>query len=222
MMHKRTLSWARQGLTVLAAVAGLTGTATAMDEPRGKQAGDLVLGLGLLAAMPTTGGEVEMIGGKPASNTGFSPQVDATWFVTDYLALNMFAAATKHDARVKGSMMGDLELGHVWVMMPTLMAQFHAAPKSRISPYLGAGVTYALFFKEGGKRSAPVSDIKFDNEFGWAFNIGVDYEITPNWLANIDLKRIIVSPDVDVNKGFLSARANTDPWLASVAVRYRF
>lgn len=54
--------------------------ATALEPVRGKQAGDLVLGLGVIGVLPDSGGRVDAIGGKPSASDSASPQLDLTWF----------------------------------------------------------------------------------------------------------------------------------------------
>ncbi len=189
---------------------------------RGKQAGDLVLGFGALGVLPMDGGHVDAIGGKPHASDTITPQLDVTYFVTPNIALNLIAATTKHELAVRGSALGDVDLGHVWALPPTLTLQYHPLPQSRLSPYLGAGINYTVFYGEGGGRSAAISKVDVQNSWGWALNAGVDYELTPNWGVNFDVKKLFLRPDVAVNGGAIGAKADLDPWLIGASIRYRF
>jgi len=115
-----------------------------------------------------------------------------------------------------------VKLGHVWVLPPTLTMQFHPLPASRLSPYIGAGLNLTFFYGYGGDRSAPVNRVRIDTTPGFALNAGLDYEITPHWLANLDVKKIFLRPDVSVNSGMIRGRADLDPWVIGASVRYRF
>ena len=206
--------------TVLA--TALTAGAIAQEAPRGKQAGDVVVGLGAIGVLPTGGGKVGLIGGEPRASDSASPQLDLSYFFSPYGAVNLIAASTQHDISVRGSALGDVKLGSLWVLPPTLTLQVHPFPQSRISPYAGAGLNVSFFYGYGGAKTAPVNRVRVDTTPGLALVAGVDYEITPRWLANLDLKKVFLRPDASVNSGLVRARVDLDPWIVGASVRYRF
>ncbi|WP_419896301.1 OmpW/AlkL family protein [Roseomonas sp. USHLN139] len=206
----------------LAVLAMAAAPAMAQEPLRGKQAGDIVVGFGAIGVLPQSGGRVDAIGGKPDASNTVTPQLDVTYFVTPNIALNLIAATSRHDVRVRGSALGDVDLGRVWALPPTLTLQYHPLPQSRVSPYVGAGINYTLFYNEGGGRTPPVTKVDVENSWGWALNMGVDYEVSPSWGINFDVKKLFLRPDVSVNGGAIGARADLDPWIVGAAVRYRF
>ena len=210
------------GLAAVAALAAMMGVAQAGEGVRGKQGGDIVVGLGAVGVLPGGGGHVDAIGGRPQASDSASPQLDLTYFMVPNVALNLIAASTRHDIGVRGSALGDLNLGHVWVLPPTLTLQLHPFPQSRISPYVGAGINVSFFYGEGGSRTAPVRRVVVDTAPGFAFNAGLDYEVSSHWLANIDVKKLILRPEASVNSGLVHARVELDPWVVGASVRYRF
>lgn len=210
------------GYVAAAMLALGAGAASAQDAPRGKRAGDMVVGLGAIGVLPTNGGHVGTIGGTPTASNSASPQLDFSYFVTPNISLNLIAATTRHDVSVSRSALGNVQLGHVWALPPTLTVQYHPLPQARLSPYVGLGLNVTWFYGEGGRLTAPVSRVRIDPSVGIAPNIGVDYEIAPNWLVNFDAKWILMQPDVSVNSGFIRARADINPFVVGASVRYRF
>ena len=211
------------GALVLGAAlgGGMAGTAAAQTAPRGKQAGDVVIGLGAIGVLPGNGGRTS-IGGEPRASDSATGQLDLTYFLAPSVALNLIAATSQHEVSVRGSAVGEVKLGHVWVLPPTLTLQYHPLPASRISPYVGAGLNWTFFYGHGGDRHPAVNRVRIDSAPGFALNAGLDYEIAPNWLANLDVKKILLRPDVSVNSGTINARAHLDPWVVGASVRYRF
>lgn len=229
----------RMAATAALAVAigmGMAGGAAAQDPAqnpaqgqadtlRGKRAGDFLIGLSAIGVLPTNGGRVDLIGGTPTASNSATGQLDFTYFFTDMVAVNLIAATTRHDVSVRDSAIGTVSLGHVWALPPTLTVQFHPMPRQRFSPYLGLGVNFTAFYGEGGRPSAPVTNVKIDNSWGMAINFGTDVEIAPNWLANFDVKKIFfLEPDVrvDTSVGRINARADINPWVIGAGIRYRF
>jgi len=200
----------------------LAGTALAQEPPRGKRAGDIVVGLGAIGVLPTNGGNVSVIGGQPTASNSASPQLDFTYFLRPNIALNLIAATTRHDVTVQNSAIGNVRLGHVWALPPTLTLQYHPLPAARLSPYLGLGLNTTFFYGEGGTLSPPVTRSRLTTSVGVAVVAGVDYEIRPNWLANFDVKWVQMQPDVSVNSGLIRARADINPFIIGASIRYRF
>src|SRR5690606_15347502 len=151
----KKMNWKLPAAAAMACMIALP--AAAQDEVRGKQAGDIVLGFSVLGVLPQSGSRVDAIGGKPDASDTATPQLDITWFATPNLSLNLVAATTRHDVKVRGSALGDVDLGRVWLLPPTLTLQYHPLPQSRFSPYVGAGINYTVAYGEGGSRSAPIS-----------------------------------------------------------------
>lgn len=216
MFNKKNLMLAAASVALLA-----SGAAQAEDAFRGKQAGDIVVGFSALGAFPEAGGSTT-IGGKPAVGSAVTPELDVSYFLTPNIALNLIAATTRHELEARNTAAGDLALGHVWALPPTLTLQYHPLPTSRLSPYVGVGVNYTMFYGAGGGTTAPVTKVGVDNAWGWAVNAGVDYALDNNWSLNFDVKRLFLSTDVSVNSGAVSAKADIDPWLVGFGVRYRF
>lgn len=199
------------------------GSAMAQDAPRGKQAGDIVLGLGAIGVVPTNGSNrVELIGGTAHASASATPQVDISYFFSRNISVNLIAATSRHDLQVRNSALGNVNLGRVWALPPTVTFQYHPLPASRISPYVGVGVNTTFFYGYGGAMTAPVNRVRVNTTAGIALNAGVDYEITPHWLANLDVKWINMQPGVSVNSGLIHTRANLNPFVIGASVRYRF
>ncbi|WP_206931247.1 OmpW/AlkL family protein [Roseococcus thiosulfatophilus] len=209
------------GLLAGAALVATTGLAGA-QEVRGLRAGDFMVGFGAVGVLPTNGGSVGVIGGRPEATNSASPLLDFTYFMTPNFSANLIAATTRHDIRVRNSALGDVSLGHVWALPPTLTVQYHPMPASRFSPYVGLGLNATWFYGHGGSRAGAVNRVRVQPSVGVAPSIGFNYEISPNWVANLDLKWVLMQPDVSVNSGTIRARADINPFVLGATLRYRF
>ncbi|MBY0337264.1 MAG: OmpW family protein [Acetobacteraceae bacterium] len=210
------------GLVAGAAPGSAQETRLGAGQVRGKNAGDFVIGFGAIGVLPTNGGRVGLIGGTPTASNSASPQLDFSYFITPNIALNLIAASTQHDVSVRNSALGNVRLGSVWALPPTLTAQWHFLPRERISPYAGLGFNMTWFYGESGSLTPPVNRARIRPSAGIALNAGVDYELTPNWLLNFDVKWIMMQPDVSVNRGLIRATADINPFVVGASVRYRF
>lgn len=142
------------------------------------------------------------------------PEVDITYFFTpNWSAELILTYPQKHDVMLDGAIIGTFK--H---LPPTLTAQYHFAPGSQISPYVGAGVNYT--------RISDVSLLKGaggleNSSFGLAVQAGVDFKIDKNWSLNLDIKKVQIRSDVTISGAKVSA-VKIDPWLVGVGVGYRF
>ncbi len=213
-----------------AALAAMMGAAPALAEDgvRGKLAGDFVVGLGAIGVLPENGNHssVDTINGHVRASNSATAQVDFTYFINPNISLNLIVASTQHDLSVKGSALGNVQLGSIWVLPPTLTLQYHPLPQSRFSPYVGAGLNYSIFYGSSLSGANPaVRSVAVNNGFGFALNAGIDYEISGPWGINLDVKKLFLSPNaaVGTNLGVkVHASTELNPLVVGMSVRYRF
>lgn len=170
---------------------------------------------------PDTKSTVDVIGGEVTASTQIVPELDFTYFFTDHIAAELILAVTPHDMGARDTLLGNVDLGDVWLLPPTLNLQYHFNPKGKIRPYAGAGINYTIFF---GEDSGDVDTIEYDDGFGFSLQAGMDYEINEKWAFNIDVKKIYLNTDVTlVNGGVpVDADVDLDPWIVGVGLAYRF
>ena len=173
-----------------------------------------------IGVIPDDGGGTT-IGGKPDAQNAFVPEVDLTYFLSQNWALELIAATSPHDLKLKGSAIGDVDLGDTWVLPPTLTLQYHFTPDNKFSPYLGAGVNYTLPYAEEAAGGI-VTDLEADGSFGYALQAGFDYWMDDHWGLNLDVKKIWVDVDASVNNGAITGEVELDPWVVGAGVSYRF
>jgi outer membrane protein len=189
-----------------------------------KAAGDINIRLRGIGVVPTERGDVKTAGGVDTGlNTrlgnAYVPEVDVSYFLTPNIALELIAATTKHDVDASGSGGRNVDLGSVWLLPPTLTVQYHFAPTSRFSPYVGAGLNYTIFYNE---KKGAANSISYDDNIGYALQAGIDYAIAGAWSLNLDVKKLWLNTDVKVNGGALKADVDINPWIFGVGVGYRF
>ncbi len=208
-------------LSMLAGAAVLV--TTGVSGAVAKDAGDFLVRFRGIAVTPNSGGTTDVIGGQANVDESYVPEVDFTYFFTENIAAELIVATTNHDATVSGTTLpGDADLGDVWLLPPTLTLQYHFMPKSSFSPYLGAGVNYTFFYNQGGESGA-VTDVEYEDGFGFALQAGLDYQFADNWSLNFDVKKIFLETDVKVNGGAINAKdVNIDPWIFGIGIGYKF
>ncbi|MDA0229179.1 MAG: OmpW family protein [Proteobacteria bacterium] len=164
---------------------------------------------------------VDPIGGSVDVNSDTVPEFDITYFFTDNIAAELILATTRHRANVTGSTLGNVDLGKVSMLPPTLTLQWHFLPGEDFRPYVGAGLNYTFFYDESAPRGT-VASINYENNFGYALQTGLDYGIDDHWGINVDIKKVFLSTDVTLNGGAITADVDLDPWIFGLGVAYRF
>lgn len=195
-----------------------------------KEAGDIVVRFRAAAVIPDEGGSANdgttKIGGDTSLDTDVVPELDFTYFFTKHIAAELILATTLHTASVVKTTLQSVDLGTVRLLPPTLTLQYHFLPDETFSPYIGAGVNYTIFYDESGgigNSAFAVTDIDYSNNFGYAFQVGLDYKIDDKWHLNADLKKVFLNTDISVNKGVVKVDdADVDPWIFGIGVGYRF
>ena len=215
----------KPGLVIpILAVAGLVLSAFPVEAQTGWQ-----VRLRTLAVIPDEGGAaddgVTKIGGSTGADDSVIPELDISYFFTKNIAVELILGTTRHSMSVDNSTLGDVDLGEVSLLPPTLTVQYHPFRDQRFSPYVGAGLNYTIFFNADrgrGNSAVSVNKIEYDNNFGYALQLGMDIKIKDNWYFNVDLKKIFLSTDVNLNDGSVKVDgARLDPWIFGLGVGYR-
>ncbi|UGS20179.1 OmpW/AlkL family protein [Flavobacterium cyclinae] len=180
-----------------------------------------------LGVAPDESATIGIIGGDVAISNTIVPELDFTYFFTENFAAELILGTTKHDVQAINTAAGDVNLGSVWLLPPTLTAQYHfyTSENKVFKPYIGAGVNYTLFYNV---KSGDVADVKYDNALGYAAQLGFDLMVDDTFFINLDVKRLFLSTDVTVDASNLApglsipAEVDINPWLIGVGVGMKF
>jgi len=193
--------------------------ATAIEPPK---AGDFIIRGRAIGVIPSEDANITgaVTGNTIDIDTSVVPEADFSYFVTDNIAFELIAAVTPHDINTATSSAGPLDIGDVWLLPPTLTAQYHFTQLGQLKPYIGAGINYTVFFNEDVGSSVTSAD--YDNSFGPALQAGVDYMLDDHWMLNLDVKKIWINTDVKFNGGVVAADVDINPWVVGVGIGYKF
>lgn len=210
----------KTSLAVLAGASAMTflpvvdALASSVDDP-------WLIRVRALSVMPEESGTTVPLGGDVQIENQIVPELDISYFFTENFAIEAIFAVTPHDVSVENSLAGDVDLGDVWLLPPTITAQYHFNPRGSFRPYIGAGINYTVFFNED---AGATDSIEYSDEFGFALNAGVDIPVNDTWFVNADIKKLFLETDVRVNAGGLTVISDVtiDPWIIGVGVGRRF
>ncbi|WP_298915102.1 OmpW family protein [uncultured Algimonas sp.] len=174
-----------------------------------------------ISVMPEEDGTIRPIGGTVDIGDQIVPELDISYFVSENIAFELILGVTNHDVNANATSVGDVDLGDVWLLPPTVTAQYHFNPRGGFRPYVGAGVNYTVFF---GEDEGDVTSIDYSNEFGFALQAGADIPINDTWFFNADVKKLWLSTDVKVDAGGVAVEADADinPWIVGIGLGRRF
>lgn len=197
------------------------------------QPGDFIIRAGVASVQPNEdSGNLKLDGtALPGTKAGVDNDeqlgLTFTYMVTSNWGVGLLAATPfEHDITAKGV---GVDAGSVKHLPPTLTVQyFPLDASSRWQPYVGLGVNYTLFFDENVDSELEgmfgPGDLKLDDSWGWAGQLGVDYLLDDHWLLNASVWYL----DIDTDATFkfaanrVTANVDIDPWVYMLGVGYRF
>ncbi|MFS2318618.1 OmpW/AlkL family protein [Maricaulis sp. D1M11] len=200
------------GASVLAVLAGA---------PAFAEKGDWQVRVRALGVLPNESADIDTIGGDADISDSLVPELDITYFLSDAWAAELILGVTPHDVSAVGTALGDVDLGDVTLLPPTLTLQYHFNPDGQYRPYLGAGVNYTHFFNDDLPGNSALTSIEYDDSFGLAAQAGVDIVVSEDWFFNIDVKYVDINTDVTIN-GAINADVDIDPVLFGLGFGRRF
>lgn len=176
---------------------------------------------------PDASATISTIGGSAEISTTVIPELDFTYFLTKNFSANLILGTTRHKITATQTALGDVNVGKVWLLPPTLTFLYHAPVAKGVLPYIGAGVNYTIFY--GVKNGPAIAKTDYENKFAFAAQLGSDFDIANNFFLNVDVKKIWLRTDATITTqpgvaGGATVVANTkiDPWLISIGIGKRF
>lgn len=147
-------------------------------------------------------------------STTVVPELDFTYFFDENWAAELILATAKHD--VDTDLGSGIDLGHVWILPPTLSLQYHFTGGT-VKPYLGAGINYTFFY---GIDEGDVVDMDYDDAVGFSMQAGLDYDLGSNWFLNLDIKKLLLTTDAKVYTGeeIIPVQVDINPWIIGIGV----
>ena len=199
-------------------LGGIDGQTLAANSPA-DLSGSFQVRLRGVGVLPSPSADITIsganIGGKTQVSDSFIPEADLTYFLTSNIAIEAIAAVTKHS--VSNSVAGPV--ANVWLLPPTVTAQYHFDPSGAIRPYVGAGINYTFFYD----AHSALPNISFANNLGWALQGGADVPLGDGpYFLNFDAKKLFLGTTIKAAGGAVRASASLDPWLVGAGVGMRF
>ncbi|WP_184719786.1 OmpW family outer membrane protein [Caulobacter sp.] len=209
-------------LSAIAATALAGGVAQAQDfSPNAK--GDLIVHVRATQVAPADDAAILTAAGvnsglKAHVKNDVMPTLGFTYFLTDKVAVEAILGTTQHDIRAQGPGT-DALVRKQWVLPPVVTLQYHPLPAAKVSPYVGAGINYMLFYSGKNKNGFKVA---VDDGFGYALQAGVNVKLKGDWMLNADIKKVYFSTDAKINDGALKAKVDLDPLVSSIGFSRKF
>ena len=181
------------------------------------------------SAVRTNG--VEVPGTSVSVDDDTVPELDITYMLTRNLGVELVLGTSEHNVSGEGGLAGLGEIVEAGVLPPTLVLQWHFAPDSAFSPYLGVGVNYTLFYDEESSSSlnsfaGGVSSVELDSSVGLAVQLGFDVNVGQKWFFNIDAKRIDLETEATIRTngalGTLTVDVDLQPYVFGAGFGFRF
>lgn len=207
----------------------LAAPAVAQDAPGRWQA--KALGTAVLPDGEIDSVELDTVGlpatAQTEANDNVVPTLAIEYFFSPNVSLETICCVTQHDVDATAGLAGAELVSDAKLVPATLTVKYHFNPGG-VSPYLGAGPTYFLFFDEepGAATGAlGITDQDLSNELGFALQAGLDIPVSRNFAVSFDAKRYFVGTTATFyagNTAVIETEHKLDPWVLSAGVGVRF
>ncbi len=189
------------------------------------QAGDFFMRAGAVTVRPTGGSDNVLGLGEFDVSNNTQLGLTFTYMATDNIGVELLGATP---FRHKVGLASTGTLATVHQLPPTLMAQWYfMGNTSKLQPYAGIGVNYTMFydsdFNQTG-RDAGLSNLSVKNSWGIAGQVGLDYQLTPEWMLNASVWYMDINTKVSFNAGDQRQSIDThiNPFAFFLGAGYRF
>ncbi len=175
---------------------------------------------------PSLPGTKSDVGGSTRMGGGIA------YIVNDHFSLDVpLVLPFKHALTGDGAIAGVGKIGEVKVLPMTLFAQFRfGEPTTAFRPYVGAGPTYAKFFKErstatlsaltGGTPSNPTT-LSVESKLVPTIQLGASWTLNERWFVDAMVAKTFLKTRTTLSTG-QTLDIKLDPMTVSVGVGMRF
>jgi len=160
------------------------------------------------------------------------PVAVITYGLTDNISVESAVGTPyKHKIYGAGAIAGTGQLGTVQALPAIALIQYRFfSPDAMIRPYIGLGVTYAMFQKERGSFAmtaltnpggGTATTFSIDNKWTYSGQLGLQVNVTPKWFANVSYIKTKLSTDVHFSTGqFQHMKLDPDSYIVSVGYKF--
>lgn len=214
-MNKNTVS------TLIAATllaAGFTASVSA------HQAGDIIVRAGVVVVAPNESSQDVAGNGEFIVSSDTQLGLNFGYMLTDNFGVELLAATPfSHDVSLNG--VG--KIAETKQLPPTLVAQYYFGDaQSKLRPYIGVGVNYTNFYDNEftNDLGGALTDLSMSTSWGLAAQVGLDFQMSKNWLLNASVWYAKIDSDVKFKLADAPVTIETDidPWVYMVSVGYTF
>lgn len=205
------------------------------------QAGDIIVRAGAITVDPREDSGNIWVGALNTKVGGTKATLDSdtqlglnfAYMLTDKFGIELLAASPfSHDVGVKG-MPGAYaglngKLGSLKHLPPTLSVVYYpVGGNSAFQPYIGAGINYTWFFDDKLSSEAEnkgFSGLDMKDSWGWAAQVGLDYQLTDKILVNAQVRYIDIETTGTTNilGDKVKVDVDVDPFVYMVGLGYKF
>lgn len=201
----------RKLLATTAILMGLGGTAMAQSQ------GEWMFGIGAAAVQPR-GGSSNTKAGDISVKNGYRPTLTAEYFFMDNVGVELLAAwPFEHSVHLGGAG----KIARVKHLPPTLTLHYYFTNSTNLTPFLGAGLNYTMFFDEKETGALKGADLHLKDSFGYAFHAGINYDFDDKNSIRADIRYIDIDTKAKVN-GNKIGKVHIDPLIFGVSYLRRF
>lgn len=155
-----------------------------------------------------------------------------SYMLTDNVSIDLpLALPFKHRIVGDGSSAGVGKIGEVKALPVTVLGQYRFFDaRSAFRPYVGAGLSYAKFYKArstaalsamtGGTPANPTT-LSVGSKFAPTLQLGVSYAVDAHWFVDATVLRTFLKTRTTLSTG-QTLDAKIDPTTIAVAVGYAF
>ena len=183
-----------------------------------QSAGEWTVGIGAHMVNPASDNGTVAGTLKPGVGNDTRPTVTLEYFVRNGLGIEVIAATPfQHHIKIDGLGM----VGETKHLPPTLSLQYHFNSAGSVSPFVGAGVNYTVFFQEKTSGALAGAKLELDSSLGAAVHAGIDFKLGERSALRVDARWIDIDTDAKLD-GQDIGTVEIDPLVYGAAYVIRF